>query len=53
MSEYYLMLLNRNHKLLIEPYQVHDVFDHKQDHDIYVHIHIDYVEEKPRRIIKI
>ena len=41
---YYLMLLNLNHKQLIVPYQVHDEFDHRQDHDICVHVNIHYDE---------
>jgi hypothetical protein len=39
------VLLNLNHKLLIEPYQEHDVFDYKQDHDIYEHGNIHYDED--------
>ncbi len=44
------MLLNRNHKQLIEPYQEHDELDHKQDHDIYVHVNIHDDEDKSKQI---
>ncbi len=41
------MLLNQNHRLLSQPYQVRDELDHKQDLDIVENEHIQYVEDKP------
>jgi hypothetical protein len=49
--EYYLMLLNLNHKQLIGPYQVHDEFDYKLDHDIYEHVNIHYDEDMSKENI--
>jgi hypothetical protein len=40
--------LNLNHRQLIEPYPEHDVFDYKQDHDIYEHGDIHYDEDKSK-----
>ena len=42
------MSLNLNHRQLIEPYPKHDVFDCKQDHDIYEHKDIHYDEDRPK-----
>jgi hypothetical protein len=40
-------LLNQNHRQLIEPYQVLDELDQKQDHDIYEKEYIQYDEDMP------
>lgn len=42
------MMLNPNHRQSIEPYQEHDEFDYKQDHDIFEHVDNPYDEDMPR-----
>ena len=46
----YELLLNQNHRQLIEPYQVHDELDHKQDHDIYEKEYIQHDEDMTKRM---
>jgi len=48
MLDYVFVLLNRNHKLLIQSYQVHDELDHKQDLDIDENEYSQYDEDMPR-----
>ncbi len=48
MLEYLIVLLNQNHRRLIQPYQVHDVLDHKQDLDIDENEYIQYDEDMPK-----
>ncbi len=48
MLDYVFVLLNQNHRLLIQSCQVHDELDHKQDLDIGEYEYIQHDEDMPR-----